>query len=209
MKQSKILSIGLASLAAVALATPNVGAHNPGKYTGVPFIVPGYCTNYGPDPGVYSSWVNVNRSLQVKVVANGEGDSGFEMYCSNPANNVGPAYPNLPGTFPQGTLTFSETGLPSGGNVFGYWEFSDGTINQTLVNIAPVNGIVSMPTTPAGGTVAGATVEYLQVYIETNVNPNIGSYTTVYCSNFRYNGVAVLNDTTFTDTSTVGVGFCS
>ena len=109
-------------------------------------------------------------------------------------------------TFAQGTLTCSISGLPTGGQIFSQWYFSDGTSNDTLVT--PTNTF-SITTTPNGGTAPGATVKALQIFILNGSGSPTGVYSTVTMTNFLYNKSTVLLDTTFTDMSASGIDFCT
>ena len=145
MRYSKLLSLGSVVLTAFTVSISNAGAHNPDKYANVPFIVPGnYLTN---DPGVSSGFVNSGGQSVLRVVANGEGDSGFKVYASVPGSSEG-AYTNVfntpsqMGPFSQGIITFNISGLPSSGTVS--YDVSY-TTAQTARQATISNGLVTIP----------------------------------------------------------------
>ena len=203
MNLSKSFSIGLAVLITLAVWSPNALAHNSAKYTNFPFVVPGACQQF--DSGVSAKFVNSGRTFNLVCVGNGEGDAGFEIYCSAPATGTLPA--NAAGTIPQGTMTCNISGLPVAGEIFSTWWFSDGTSNDTVVT--PVNGSISITTTPNGGTTPGASVIALQMFILNGSGSPTGVYSTVTFNNFKYNTTSVYLDTTNVDTVHSGINFCT
>ena len=102
MSFPKLLPMALAFLTASIVSSPQVGAHNTAKYTGVPFAVAGSCPQV--DPSVSSTFVTVNRQLQLRSVVNDDLGSGFEVYASVPGSG---ALPATAGTIPEGVLTFN------------------------------------------------------------------------------------------------------
>lgn len=197
MKLSKIFSIGLVALTAIAVSTPKVSAHNGLKYTNIPFIIAAACPVN--DPAVSSKLVSVNGRLSVVSVIDDDFNSGWEIYCSTPGTGSLPSPTAPEGTIPEGTLTFNISGLPSGGSVEGSAVYTDNPAE--FVTLAPVvsGSTVTVPVNnPA--TTPGSPVIVIQIA------PVTASGTaTVTSSNIRYNNSPVLFDTTATDINNVGV----
>ena len=114
MRWSTTLSIGLAALTALAISSPNVSARNPARYTNVPFVVGGTCSdgnaaiNYVSKNGVFS--------LQITNADSTSGYGGWEVFTSSPGVNPGNITPSATTSAPLGTYSFTISGLPPSGN---------------------------------------------------------------------------------------------
>ena len=139
MKYSRLLSISSAVFTAFTISIAAASARNPEKYANVPFVVPGYCPQ--DDSAVSSSFVSTNGKTVLRVVANEFGNSGFVIYASVPGSNRGD-YSNVFVTppqltpFPQGILTFMQSGFPAGGFIDYFVEYSDSSGNGGLATIS-------------------------------------------------------------------------
>jgi hypothetical protein len=184
---SSRLFVGLISLAALSMAVPATRAHNPAKYTGIPFVVPAACQNF--DSGVSAQVVTSGGRAKLQSVVDTDGNAGVRIFCSNPGTprqNFSP--PIITATFPQGTLTFNVSGIPSDGNLQVEASFADSS--SSFAQFLPGNGFVSVPIN--GSTTLGSPVRYILV-VGTSGS---ASFATVYFSNFAYNASPLLFDTT-------------
>ena len=198
MKVTNLISISIAMLAGVAVLTPSVTAKNLAKYTNIPFVVAAHCPA--------SSAQIVTSGGKTKVVAAIDTASfdagGFDIYCSNPSTGTGPN--SATGTFPEGTLSFTISGLPSGGGISAVAVYTDNPASfEDLFPVLGSNGFVTIPVNNPF-TTPGSPV------IEIQVSPTTASGTaTVQMYNMVYNNSTVLFDTTVTDTGTTGIDFCT
>ena len=203
MKSSKVFLLGITALTVLSGSEPNVAARNPAKFTNIPFAVAGMCPQY--DSGVSSKVVSSLGQAKIQVVSNGEGDAGFDVYCSNPSSGTLPD--TATGTFAEGALTFNIAGLPTAGTLRGNVTYTDST--QSLFSVAPVSGVVTIPAN--NPTIPGSAVIDIKVQVTTNGGhpPFEGPpYATVTISNLHYKNAALLVDTTVTDQGPEGINFC-
>lgn len=194
MKLAKELSVGLVALATIAFSAPNVEAHNPAKYTNVPFVVASNCPNINSSSSV--SWVSVDGTTQLQVNTVERAVTGFEVFCSSPSSNSNPA--TALGTIPVGTYSFNITGSTSSiSNIEAYSVSSTDAHNTTAVTTTNGVATVTIPTPSSGSLVA----------VQFEVNTTSSSNVTVNLSNFRVNNSSIALDTTQTDMSTPPDGY--
>ena len=189
----KSVLFGIISFTTVIVSTPDVYARNPARYTNIPFIVTASCPNF--DSSASSKYVSTTNGLVIQAVVAGIENAGFEYYCSSPGTGT---LPNTStGSFPTGTMTFNISGLPS----TGYIETGVYYTNGPAVYAGPSfsTGTVSVPANVSGV----GNVKAIQIYLGGTSAP-----TTVTMSNFRYNNVAALADTTVTDQSDSSANYC-
>lgn len=166
-----ICSTGLVAFMAVVLSAPNVAAHNPAKYTNVPFVVAANCPNDSSTSS--ANWVNLNHSTVLQVNTNNEAVVGSEIFTSVPSSNSTPSPSS--GTIPVGTYSFSVSGATSAiSNINAFYISSTGDFND--IDMTIVNGVasVTIPTPSSGSLVS------VQFAVQTSSSSNI----TVFLSNF-------------------------
>ena len=206
MSLGRFGSVTLAAVTACGASAPSADAHNPQKYTNVPFVVPATCPTF--DSGVSSSWVNTHTGTQLRVVADAGGQSGFDVFTSTPAsvNGTITSANGGYGPYTAGNVTFSVSGLPAGGGIIWQAVYSGPTItNRSPYPIVfPVNGVVTIPTGANNGQAPGSSLLMVKVYVQTiagSSKDTTGTYATVNLSNFRLNNSVLLGDTTVTDST--------
>ena len=185
---SKVLSVGLMGLTVVALAVPNTPAHNPYKYTNIPFVVAAACPSMASTAS--SKFVSSGGQLKLLVNSPPTAFAGFEVFCASPASGRLPINPQ--GNYGQGAITFNEVGLPAGAGTVAYVQNYFPNIKVAGIFTQPVNGMVTMPVRMALSPTA--VLNFVQVYLDVQGTP-------IICSNFRFNNQQLLADTTFIDTT--------
>ena len=186
MKLSKIFAFTLVAATAISAATPVVKAHNLVKYTGVPFVVPAQCGTST------SKWVTQNGKTVLQVTVNADDNVGFQIFNSSPSSNVGTPSAGT-GIIPTGTLSFTLSGLPSGGSdieVSGVGTAAD-SYSSPYDFPTTTNGTFSYQIPAMTNTVATSPVVAVTGVFYPGVYP-----TTIYVSNFRLNNAPLLLDTT-------------
>lgn len=208
MKTSKIFAASMGLLTALAIVAPGVQAHNPAKYTNIPFM---YATSCSTSDFSTENFVNSSSgvALQVNLQANVDAGAPIRIMCTSPGiGQPSSGFLNLAGTFAlgstPGTLTFNLTG--STANISSISAYASGV---TPDGGPPSWGIVGTPITVPSGNGGVVSVPFAQghlifgpyngacqsmvVVIEGN-----GSASTLLISNPRLNNSPILFDTSFT-----------
>ena len=195
MKLSNMLSVGLVALTALSLSASNVSAHNPIKYTGIPFVVAGNCPgetstiNYVSNKGTFG--------VQITNADSSTGYAGWEVFTSFPGVNPGNTIPSASTSAPLGTYTFTISGLPSGSN-FIVTDTVDTSAGENYSSAIPIsNGRVSVTPLPPSSLLPVAVVNF-SFDNDTSTNPIVNPITV---SNFFVNNTPIGFDTTHTDTN--------
>lgn len=190
MRSSARFLAGLVVLTSIALAAPNVKAHNLSKYTNVPFVLPASCS------GATSAWVTSNGTLALQLSSGSSSDyTGFQIFNSVPTSNSNTAS-SASGFVPAGSYSFNVSG----------------NANGAVVDLASVASPGSSYSTISTGNAATGTVTFTVASGQNMVEGYVygAAFSNVMLTNFRQNNVPILSDTTQVATSTASnyFNFC-
>ena len=163
MRLSRIASIGLVALTALAVSTPNVAAHNPAKYAGILFVVPVALKQN--NPLVSAQLVNVRGIIKLLLHPDNNSNAGFDVFITDPTA-IGPS--QITGSFPEGMLTFQISGFPQGATIPFTVYYTDGS--ESSGDAAVINGVATVPANAHADVIPQIAVEKISVRINGGIN---------------------------------------